>query len=193
MPVFVYTDAPEAELFINGKSQGIQHKYSREEALAAKEAGDTLWLQRRYRLMWMDTRYEPGEVKVVAHYPDGTRSEKIVRTAGRPHHLELVPDRSRIQADGEDLAYVTVRVCDKDGNLVPDAAHLVQFKVKGAGRFRAAANGDAANLDLFHLPQHHVFAGQLTALVQAADQPGAITLEATAKGLKKATLTLVAQ
>jgi beta-galactosidase len=193
VPVFVYTDAPEAELFINGKSQGIQHKYSREEALAAKEAGDTLWLQRRYRLMWMDTRYEPGEVKVVAHYPDGTRSEKIVRTAGRPHHLELVPDRSRIQADGEDLAYVTVRVCDKDGNLVPDAAHLVQFKVKGAGRFRAAANGDAANLDLFHLPQHHVFAGQLTALVQAADQPGAITLEATAKGLKKATLTLVAQ
>ncbi len=193
VPVFVYTDAPEAELFINGKSQGIQHKYSREEALAAKEAGDTLWLQRRYRLMWMDTRYEPGEVKVVAHYPDGTRSEKIVRTAGRPHHLELVPDRSRIQADGEDLAYVTVRVCDKDGNLVPYAAHLVQFKVKGAGRFRAAANGDAANLDLFHLPQHHVFAGQLTALVQAADQPGAITLEATAKGLKKATLTLVAQ
>ena len=193
VPVFAYTDAPEAELFINGKSQGIQHKYTREEAQAAKEAGDTLWLQRRYRLMWNDVRYEPGEVKVVAHYPDGTRSEQVVRTAGRPHHLELVPDRSRIAADGEDLAYVTVRVCDKDGNLIPDAAHLVRFKVTGAGRFRAAANGDASNLDLFHLPQHHAFAGQLTALVQAADRAGSITLEATAKGLKKATITLQAQ
>ena len=193
VPVFAYTDAPEAELFINGKSQGIQHKYTREEAQAAKEAGDSLWLQRRYRLMWNDVRYEPGEVKVVAHYPDGTRSEQVVRTAGRPHHLELVPDRSRIAADGEDLAYVTVRVCDKDGNLIPDAAHLVRFKVTGAGRFRAAANGDASNLDLFHLPQHHAFAGQLTALVQAADRAGSITLEATAKGLKKATITLQAQ
>ena len=193
VPVFAYTDAPEAELFINGKSQGIQHKYTREEAQAAKEAGDTLWLQRRYRLMWNDVRYEPGEVKVVAHYPDGTRSEQVVRTAGRPHHLELVPDRSRIAADGEDLAYVTVRVCDKDGNLIPDAAHLVRFKVTGAGRFRAAANGDASNLDLFHLPQHHAFAGQLTALVQAADRAGSITLEVTAKGLKKATITLQAQ
>ena len=193
VPVFVYTDAPEAELFINGKSQGVQHKYTREEAQAAKEAGDTLWLQRRYRLMWNEVRYEPGEVKVVAHYPDGTQSEQVVRTAGRPHHMELVPDRSRIAADGEDLAYVTVRVCDKDGNLIPDAAHLVRFKVTGAGRFRAAANGDASNLDLFHLPQHHAFAGQLTALVQAADRAGSITLEATAKGLKKATITLQAQ
>ncbi|MCR4994098.1 MAG: DUF4982 domain-containing protein [Bacteroidales bacterium] len=194
-PVFVYTDAPEAELFVNGKSQGIQHKYSREEALAAREAGDSLWLQRRYRLMWTDVRYEPGEVKVVAHYPASVKAtaaerEAVVRTAGKPHHIELIPDRSRLVADGNDLAYVTVRVVDKDGNLIPDAGDLVKFRVKGAGRFRAAANGDASNLDLFHLPQHHAFAGQLSVLVQTSEVPGTITLEASAKGLKKASLKL---
>ena len=201
VPVFVYTDAPEAELFVNGKSQGIQRKLTREESLAAKAADDPLWLQRRYRLMWTDVKYEPGELKVVAHYPSSTSTpsagrnsattkEAIVHTASSPHHLELVPDRTHLTADGNDLAYVTVRVVDKAGNLIPNAAHLVSFKVKGAGRFRAAANGDAANLDLFLLPQHHAFAGQLTAIVQAGTHAGDITLEATAKGLKKATLNL---
>lgn len=191
VPVFVYTDAPAAELFVNGKSQGIQYKYSREEALAAKAAGDSLWLQRRYRLMWTNVKYEPGEIKVVAHYSGQTNESSVtVKTAGRPHHLELIPDRTRLAADGEDLCYVTVRVVDRDGNLIPDAADLVSFKVKGAGRFRAAANGDASNLDLFHLPQHHAFAGQLTAIVQSSNRPGTITLEASAKGLKKATLVI---
>ena len=191
VPVFVYTDAPAAELFVNGKSQGIQYKYSREEALAAKAAGDSLWLQRRYRLMWTNVKYEPGEIKVVAHYPGQTNESSVtVKTAGRPHHLELIPDRTRLAADGEDLCYVAVRVVDRDGNLIPDAADLVSFKVKGAGRFRAAANGDASNLDLFHLPQHHAFAGQLTAIVQSSNRPGTITLEASAKGLKKATLVI---
>ena len=211
VPVFVYTDAPEAELFVNGKSQGIQRKLTREEALAAKAAGDSLWLQRRYRLMWTDVRYEPGELKVIAHYPSSemvtapsssvsvggglpaateSTAESTIRTAGNPHHLELVPDRTTLSADGDDIAYVTVRVVDKDGNLIPNASDLVHFKVKGAGHFRAAANGDATNLDLFHLPQHHAFAGQLTVLVQAADHAGPITLEATARGLKKTTITL---
>ncbi len=193
VPVFVYTDAPEAELFVNGKSQGVQRKLNREEAEKAREAGDQLWLQRRYRLMWTDVRYEPGEIKVVAHYPTGASETKSIRTAGAPHHIELVPDRTRLAADGSDLAYVTVRVVDKEGNLIPDAAHLVKFKVKGAGHFRAAANGDPSNLDLFQEPQHHAFAGQLTAIVESGNQAGAITLEASAKGLKKAVITLNAE
>ena len=79
---------------------------------------------------------------------------------------------------------------DKDGNLCPDAAHLVHFKVKGAGQYRAAANGNAASLDLFHLPQMHAFSGQCTAIVQAGKMPGTLTLEASAKGLKSARLSL---
>ncbi|MDR2920878.1 MAG: DUF4982 domain-containing protein [Tannerella sp.] len=177
-PVFVYTNYSSAELFVNGKSYGKKSK-----------SNETL--QHRYRLMWMDVVYEPGEIKVVAYDKDGKAvEEKVVRTAGKPHHLELVTDRTDITADGKDLAYVTVRVVDKDGNLCPHDSRMVNFSVKGAGKYRAAANGDPTSLDLFHLPRMHAFSGQLTAIVQATEQPGTLILEAKAKGLKSQTLTI---
>lgn len=189
-PVFVYTSYPEAELFVNGKSYGKQRKLDAKAALSLKEK-DALWLQRRYRLMWMDVPYEPGELKVVAYDKDGRPAEeKIVRTAGKPHHLEVVADRMQLTADGKDLAYLTVRVVDKDGNLCPADNRLVTFSVKGAGTFRAAANGDATCLDLFHLPRMHAFSGQLTAIVQTGTETGQLVFEALAKGLKSAKLTL---
>nr|WP_239481247.1 glycoside hydrolase family 2 TIM barrel-domain containing protein [Mediterranea massiliensis] len=189
-PVFVYTSYPEAELFVNGKSYGKQRKLDAKTALSLKEK-DALWLQRRYRLMWMDVPYEPGELKVVAYDKDGRPAEeKIVRTAGKPHHLEVVADRMQLTADGKDLAYLTVRVVDKDGNLCPADNRLVTFSVKGAGTFRAAANGDATCLDLFHLPRMHAFSGQLTAIVQTGTEAGQLVFEAKAKGLKSAKLTL---
>lgn len=189
-PVFVYTSYPEAELFVNGKSYGKQRKLDAKAALSLKEK-DALWLQRRYRLMWMDVPYEPGELKVVAYDKDGRPAEeKIVRTAGKPHHLEVVADRMQLTADGKDLAYLTVRVVDKDGNLCPADNRLVTFSVKGAGTYRAAANGDATCLDLFHLPRMHAFSGQLTAIVQTGTEVGQLVFEAKAKGLKSAKLTL---
>lgn len=189
-PVFVYTSYPEAELFVNGKSYGKQRKLDAKTALSLKEK-DALWLQRRYRLMWMDVPYEAGELKVVAYDKDGRPAEeKIVHTAGKPHHLEVVADRMQLTADGKDLAYITVRVVDKDGNLCPADNRLVTFSVKGAGTYRAAANGDATCLDLFHLPRMHAFSGQLTAIVQTGTEAGQLVFEAKAKGLKSAKLTL---
>ncbi len=189
-PVFVYTNSPSAELFVNGKSQGVRRKLSAEESQALKGT-DPLWLQHRYRLMWTDVAYEPGELRVVAYNEDGTQAgEETLRTAGKPHHITLTADRTTLTADGADLAYITVSVVDKDGNLCPNASHLVSFGVKGNGSFRAAANGDPTCLDLFHLPRHHAFAGQLTAIVQTSDKPGGIVLTATAKGLQSATLAL---
>ena len=83
----------------------------------------------RYRLMWEDVRYEPGELKVVAYDANGNKAEeKVVRTAGKPHHLQLVIDRSQLSADGKDLAYITVSVVDKDGNLCPNDVREVNFK-----------------------------------------------------------------
>ena len=93
-PVFVYTSYPSAELFVNGKSYGKQRKLTADESRAL-EGQDSLALQRRYRLMWMDVPYEPGEVKVVAYDASGKPAEeKVIRTAGKPHHLELVADRT---------------------------------------------------------------------------------------------------
>ncbi|MDD6891777.1 MAG: glycoside hydrolase family 2 TIM barrel-domain containing protein [Bacteroidales bacterium] len=189
-PVFVYTSYPEAELFINGQSYGRQRKLSAAEAKAL-QGQDSLWLQRRYRLMWTDAVYQPGELKVVAYDAQGRVADtRVVRTAGKPHHLELEPDRTCLSADGKDLAYVTVRVVDKDGNLCPSDTRTVRFRVKGAGQYRAAANGDPTSLDLFHLPQMPAFSGQLTCIVQSGGAAGALVLEATAPGVKGARLTM---
>jgi len=177
-PVFVYTNYPSAELFVNGKSYGRQSKHN-------------ATLQNRYRLMWMDVTYQPGELKVVAYDQKGKAvEEKTVRTAGKPDRLELIADRIELCADGRDLAYITVRILDKDGNLCPDDVSLVSFSAVGAGKYRAAANGDPTCLDLFHLPQMHAFSGQLTAIVQAGEKAGTIEFEAKAKGLKTGRLRI---
>lgn len=177
-PVFVYTNYPSAELFINGKSYGKQTKNDSS-------------VQSRYRLMWMDAIYEPGEVKVVAYDALGKAvEEKTIRTAGNPHHIELIPDRTQLSADGKDLAYINVRVVDKDGNLCPNDQRLVKFSVTGDGKYRASANGDPTSLDLFHLPQMPLFNGQLTSIVQAGEKTGELVFEAQAKGLTSAKITI---
>ncbi len=192
-PVFVYTNYPSAELFINGKSQGVRTKDMSVtvENSADEESAKNFKRQKRYRLMWMDTKYEPGTVKVVAYDKDGKAvAEKEIHTAGKPHHIELVADRSVIAADGRDLSFVTVKVVDKDGNLCPNVQDLVKFKVKGKGWYRAGANGNPACLDLFHVPQMHLFNGMMTAVVQSTDEAGEITLEATMRGVKKGKITI---
>ena len=192
-PVFVYTNYPTAELFINGKSQG---KRTKDLSVTVHNSGDSISTaqfkrQQRYRLMWMDTRYEPGTVKVVAYDEQGNAvAEKEMKTAGKPYRIELTADRSTIAADGRDLSFVTVKVVDKEGNLCPNASNQISFKVKGKGYYRAGANGDPTSLESFQEPRMKVFSGMMTAIVASTEEPGKITLEATAKGLKKATLVI---
>jgi beta-galactosidase len=141
--------------------------------------------------MWLDTKYEPGTVKVVAYNEAGEAvAEQQIVTAGKPHHIELSADRTTIKADGRDLSFITVRVVDKDGNLCPAADNEIRYTVKGAGSYRAGANGDPTSLELFHEPHMRVFSGMMTAIVESSDKPGTITLTATAKGLKPATITI---
>lgn len=174
-PVFVYTSWPKAELFINGRSQGVREK-------------NDSTLQNRYRLMWNDTRYEPGELRVVAYDEHGAMAgEQIVRTAGKPHHLVVTSNVDTLQASGDDLAYLTVKVADKNGNIVPDDAREVRFSVSGAGCFEAAANGDPTSLRSFQKPVMDLFSGAATAIVRGADKPGELIFTVTAKGLKPAT------
>lgn len=192
-PIFVYTNYPSAELFINGVSQGVRTKDESivmENSIGA-EAEKNFVRQQRYRLMWMDTRYEPGEVKVVAYDKAGNAvAERVMRTAGKPYRIVLEADRSTIKADGKDLSFITVKVVDKDGNLCPNAQHLVKYSVKGAGSYRAGANGDPTSLELFHKPQMKLFNGMMTAIVQSSEKAGEITLTATAKGLKSAKIVV---
>ena len=193
IPIFVYTNYPSAELFINGVSQGVRTK---DRSVTLENSWDTesekaLKRQSRYRLMWMDTKYEPGTVKVVAYNEAGEAvAEREVTTAGKPHHIKLSVDRDTIEANGKDLAFVTVSVVDKDGNLCPAADNLIEFSVSGAGRYRAGANGNSVSLELFHEPKMRVFSGMMTAIVESNDTPGTITLTARSKGLRSAKITV---
>ncbi|GAA4300810.1 beta-galactosidase GalB [Nibribacter koreensis] len=177
-PVFVYTNYDSAELFINGKSQGIQKKHNATP-------------QTRYRLMWLDVKYEPGTVKVVAFGKDGKPvAEREVKTAGKPYKLVLEADRKEISADGKDLSYVTVSVVDKEGNLCPTATNQLTFSVKGKGAYRAASNGDPTSLEQFHLPTMKLFSGKLVVLMQSTDQAGAMELTVKGKGLQPGQVTI---
>jgi beta-galactosidase len=186
-PIFVYTSYPSAELFINGKSQGLRTKDLSVplEGSDSAEARKRLERQKRYRLMWMDTRYEPGTVRVVAYDNDGKAvAEKEIHTAGKPHRIVLEADRREIDGDGEDIAFVNVKLVDKAGNFCPTDDREISFTVKGAGRFKAVANGNPASLESFQLPRMKLFSGQLTALVQAGEESGTLVLEAKAEGVR---------
>ena len=181
-PVYCYTDYDEAELFVNGKSQGRIKKQA-----SANSRLD------RYRLRWNDVKYEPGEVKVVVYDQDGNAAgTETIRTAGKPSKLQLnvwtqQSDQAPLlwggagggflRADGQDLAFVTISLVDKKGTLIPDAADQLRFEVSGAGSFRAVCNGDATSLEPFTLPTMKLFSGQLVVVVQAATTPGTLSLK----------------
>ena len=192
-PVFVYTNYPSAELFINGKSQG---KRTKDLTVTAENSADSASTadfkrQKRYRLMWMDTKYEPGTVKVVAYNEAGEPvAEKEIHTAGKPARIELSADRTVLSADGEDLAFVTAKIVDKDGNLCPGAAKKLKFKVSGAIGYRAACSGDPTSLELFHLPEMTTFSGMLVVVVQAKELAGKGKLVVSGQGLKTASVEI---
>ena len=176
-PVFVYTSYPKAELFINGKSQGVREKNDSS-------------LFTRYRLMWNETRYEPGEVKVIAYDCNNRKvAEKMVRTAGKPHHLVVTPNRREAKAGCDDLIYFTIQVADKNGNIVPTDERTVRFKVEGAGEFLATANGDPTCLLPFQNPEMQLFSGAATAIVKVGKTAGTLRFTVSAKGVKQATVS----
>ncbi len=217
-PVFCYTSYPEAELFVNGKSQGrLRHKdlsleeYEEHRIQAPMPWGGTSTYADpnaeksrldRYRLRWMDVRYEPGELKVVAYDDDGNKvAEEVVCTAGKPDHIELVADRSEMpvlqtDADGNaldcpSLTFVTARIVDQAGNLCPDADVRLSFTVKGnSAAFNSCCNGDATSTEPFTAPTMKTFHGQLIIVLQNTPHPGVSTLTVKAKTMKTAKLKM---
>ena len=178
-PVFVYTNYDSAELFVNGKSMGIQKKTKDKTP------------QHRYRLMWNDVIYEPGTLKVIAFNADGKAvASKEIKTAGKPYQIVLDADRKTVNADGKDISFVTVSVVDKNGVPCPTATNQLKFEVTGKGNFRAVCNGDATSLELFHKPTMKLFSGKLVVLVQSTKETGDITLKVKGKGLKSGSIQI---
>ena len=220
-PVFCYTTDPEAELFVNGRSQGRRKRISISleeyestlldsatpwgEKIKIMDPGtpDSLNRLNRYRLRWMDVVYEPGELKVVAYDADGNiAAEKTVRTAGTPHHIELIPDRKSLTCvptdnegrplDCPEMAFVTARVVDRDGNPCPDADNRIRFRIRGrSARVNSCCNGDPTSLEPFTGSSMKAFHGEMVVLVEAGATPGKSRLVARSKGLRPAKVSFV--
>ena len=192
-PVFVYTNYPSAELFINGKSQG---KRTKDKNIKRNDSENeiskkNLDRQKRYRLMWMETKYEPGTIKVIAYDETGkAAAEKTLKTAGKPERIILEADRKNIAADGKDIAFINVKIVDKDGNFCHTETREIEITVSGAGSFKAIANGNPISLESFHNPKMTLFSGQLTALVQSNEEAGTIQVSAKAKGVKSGKISI---
>ncbi len=176
-PVHVYTSGDEAELFLNGRSLGRKKKGPFE-----------------YRLCWDDVVYEPGELKVVAYKNGRKWATDVVRTAGQPTKLLLEPDRKTIRSDGIELGFVTVKVTDKDGLLVPRAKNRIRFSITGPGEIVATDNGDPTCHESFSATERNAFNGLALVIVRALPgQRGTITLSAEADALTSANTRIMSK
>jgi beta-galactosidase len=170
-PVHVFAAGDEAELFVNGKSQGRIAKVTQRSPY-------------EYRFRWDDVKYEPGEVSVVVYKDKQEWARDAVRTAGSPARLVASVDRPRIRAGRDDLAFVTVRIADANGTTAPRAANRVRFRVDGPGLIVATDNGDQTDMESFLATSRRAFNGLVLAIVRAQPgRTGRITVHAEADGL----------
>jgi len=154
-PVHVFTSGDEAELFLNGNSLGRKKK-----------------AQYEYRLRWDDVVYQPGELKVVAYKNGSKWAENSVQTTSESAGIKMDVDRKIITADGNDLAFITVSVVDKNGRVVPTAKNQLNFKLEGAGEIVATDNGDPTSFVSFKSLHRPAFNGLCLVILRA--KPGMV-------------------
>ncbi len=167
-----YNNADEVELYLNGRSLGTQ-----------KKQVDDL------HVTWK-VPFEAGTLKAVSRLNGRTVLIKEVSTASEPDRIELIADRKLLKRDGSDLSFITVRVLDKNGNVVPNADNLIKFSIKGKGFLAGVDNGSQSSMESFKEPQRKAFHGLCLAIVQAGKTPGTITVNATADVLKPSTIII---
>ncbi len=176
-PVHVYSSGDEAELFLNEKSFGRKHRGRFE-----------------YRFRWDDVVYEPGILKVVTWKKSVPWAEATMETAGPVNRLQLESKTSALDADGNDLAFVTVSLRDGNGVLVPRDDRRLFFKLNGSGKIIAVDNGDPTSHESFQAKNYLTFHGLCLVVIQSLpQQSGQITLEVASKNLPTATLNFDAR
>jgi len=170
-----YNNADEVELFLNDKSLGVK-----------KKENDDL------HVMWR-VAYTPGTLKAVSRKNGKLVLEKIINTAGAPAAIVATADRNTIKADGMDLSFVTIKIVDKNGNLVPNADNLVKLELNGKGLLAGTDNGNPVSLESFQTPARKAFNGMCLAVIQSTGKPGNISLKLSAENLPPVTVNIVAR
>ena len=169
-----YNNADEVELFLNGKSLGKK----------AKQNGDL-------HISWR-VKFEPGTIKAISRKDGKVVLEKEIHTAGEASKIDLKADKATVKNDTYDLFYVTVSITDKDGNLIPNANHKIDFEVTGGGKLVGLDNGYQANLDSFKASSYKVFNGKCIAIIQSNGKKENVQLKAsTANGMSAAVIVKV--
>jgi beta-galactosidase len=167
-----YSQADEVELFLNGKSLGIK-----------KKQGDDL------HVAWK-VKFEPGTLKAISRKNGKIVLLQEVHTTGTPAKVQLIADRKSIHANGNDLSFITVKVLDKDGNIVPDAENLVNFKIKGPAGIAGVDNGSQISMEPFKANHRKAFHGMCLLIVRSRKTKGKVLVEANSSGLNPSTLAL---
>jgi len=167
-----YNNADEAELFLNGKSLGTKRK-----------SGDELHV-------WWRVKYEPGTIRAVSKKDGKIVLTREIKTAGAPVKIILEADRKNLNGKDDELCFVTAKIVDKDGNLVPDASNLIHFEVSKEGSIAGVDNGSETDLSSFKSNEHKTFNGLCLAVIRSKQKAGIIHLTASADGLQSAIISI---
>lgn len=160
-----YSNADEVELFINGVSKGVRKKGKHD-----------------YHVIWR-VKYQPGEIRAVSRKNNKVVKESIIRTAGTPDHVRLVPNTTTLVADGRSLSFVTVEIVDKDGILCPLAENQVFFSLEGKAKIVGVDNGCQMSMERFQANHRKAFFGRCLVVIQADKETSTVTLSAKSVGL----------
>jgi len=134
--------------------------------------------------------YQPGELKAISRKGGKTVLEEVIQTAGKPAKLILLADRSQIQANGEDLSFVTIKVVDQNGHLIPDAANLINISLQGEGSIAGVDNGSQTSHESFKANHRKAFNGLALAIIKAGKSASTLQLRASSAGLQDAAIEI---
>lgn len=171
IPIWVYSNVDEVELLVNGKSMGRQK---------VPHLGHVEW----------KTRYEPGVIEARGYKSGKLALTEKRETTGPSVSIRLTADRTLIDADGEDIAVLTVEALDKEGRSVPIAQNKILFKIIGDGALIGVGNGNPNCHESDKKPERSLFNGLAQVILQSTKTAGAIEITAKSAGLAPATLTI---
>lgn len=176
--VLIYSNARDVELFLNGKSIGSH----------VMELETSQDMRAHFKVP-----FEPGVLRVVGHFADGSECSEVLHTPADPAAVVLTSDKETLLADGRDIAFVEISTVDVNGIPVGNARNRIRVEVSGAGRLVGLDNGDSTDYDSYKGDNRRLFSGKLLAMVESTLEPGEITVRAYSEGLETAELRLCSE
>lgn len=172
--VAIYSNCDEVELFLNGKSLGNKPKPA--------DDSPRLW----------EVTFEKGTIKAVGKNKGKEVAAEELKTAGAPAKIILSVDKNKIGSRWDDVAFVTAKVYDEQGNICPNADNLIRFTLSGNGIIDAVDNGSITSHEMYKTQQRHAYRGVVMANIKG-NIAGNLEVKATADGLEAGSVKLIVE